>query len=164
MHPRMELTVGKDIFSVCGKCGDTWHVIVAMNEAQVSKVQCKQCSGYHRYRAPAGEANVNRRSSATSRRAAASKAKNAASRRTSAVVTAPQVEPDLSRPVRTYTMRDTYEPGERIEHPKFGRGVVESTSSPGKIDVFFQDGRRTLAHGRGTVGSARVAGHAPRGR
>lgn len=22
----MELAVGKDIFAVCGKCGDTWHV------------------------------------------------------------------------------------------------------------------------------------------
>ena len=46
----MELGVGKDIFAVCGKCGDTWHVIVALEGAKVTKVQCKFCSGYHRFK------------------------------------------------------------------------------------------------------------------
>ncbi|HWB77235.1 MAG TPA: hypothetical protein VG755_19850, partial [Nannocystaceae bacterium] len=46
----MELAVGKDIFGVCGKCGDTWHVIVSLEGKKVTKVQCKFCSGYHRFK------------------------------------------------------------------------------------------------------------------
>ena len=45
-------------------------------------------------------------------------------------------------------MSETYEPGDRIDHAKFGQGVVEATPVPGKMMVFFPTGRRTLAHGR----------------
>jgi hypothetical protein len=60
----------------------------------------------------------------------------------------PLIEPDLALPVRDYAMSETYRTGERIEHPKFGQGVVESFPSPGKMNVFFEDGRRTLAFAR----------------
>ena len=64
------------------------------------------------------------------------------------IIDEPKVDPDLSRPVRGYSMRDAYAPGDRIEHPKFGQGVVESIGDEGKMSVFFEDGRRTLAHAR----------------
>jgi hypothetical protein len=54
----------------------------------------------------------------------------------------------MSRPIRLYKMTEAYEPGDRVEHPKFGQGVVELLSGPGKMTVFFEDGRRTLAHHR----------------
>ena len=40
---RVSLPVGKDIESICGKCGDVWHVVVAKMGEQIAKVQCKQC-------------------------------------------------------------------------------------------------------------------------
>ena len=46
--------VAADIESLCSKCGDVWHVVVAMDKGQVIKVQCKQCQGYHRYQAAQG--------------------------------------------------------------------------------------------------------------
>lgn len=155
----MEAKVGKDVESVCRKCGEVWHVIVSMDAGGViTKVQCKQCSGYHRYKPPEGEDRVDARSKkATTRRIAVSNGakstratsttkKKKATRKASA--NEPLVEPDLSRPVRGYSMRDAYTPGDRIEHVKFGQGVVESVADGGKMNVFFEDGRKTLAHAR----------------
>lgn len=149
----MELAVGKDLFALCGKCGAEWHVIVAKDGGKVTKVQCKQCMGYHRYRVPPGEKDVNksvrRTITSTARGTNGTSTRKTPSRSTRRKADQPLIDPDLSRPVRGYAISDTYEPGERIEHPKFGQGVVESTPAPGKISVFFEEGRRTLVHGRG---------------
>lgn len=151
----MELSVGKDIFAVCGKCGDTWHVIVALDGAKVTKVQCKFCQGYHRFkRSPNDPAAAAAPTPTPARTASASRsssgAKKTAGRKTPAPRRAeePLIDPNLDLPVRDYAMSETYQTGERIEHPKFGQGVVESFPSPGKMNVFFEDGRRTLAYGR----------------
>ena len=50
----MSAGVGADVESLCSKCGDVWHVVVAKDGDKIVKVQCKQCSGYHRYRSPHG--------------------------------------------------------------------------------------------------------------
>jgi hypothetical protein len=137
------LNVGQDLFAMCGKCDAEWHVVVAMDGGKVTKVQCKQCMGYHRYRVPPGEDDVNRH--ATPRRQIASpKRKNGkASASTTSVLA-----PNLKRPVRQYSMTASYEPGDRIAHPKFGEGVVESCPTPSKMLVAFQTGRRILAQGK----------------
>jgi hypothetical protein len=58
------------------------------------------------------------------------------------------VEPDLSRPPRSYTIRESYEPGDRIEHPTLGLGVVQSIAGVGKISVLFDDKKSLLVHER----------------
>src|SRR5262249_25121016 len=50
----MSAGVGADVEALCSKCGDVWHVVVAKVGQQIVKVQCKQCSGYHRYKSPHG--------------------------------------------------------------------------------------------------------------
>ena len=50
----MSAAVGADVEALCSKCGDVWHVVVAKVGAQIVKVQCKQCGGYHRYKSPHG--------------------------------------------------------------------------------------------------------------
>jgi hypothetical protein len=134
--PRMSAAVGADVESLCSKCGDVWHVVVAKVGDRIAKVQCKECGGYHRHRAPGG--------------AQAKKATGARKRTTAAKarIDVPKVEPDLSRPARRYQIDQTYQPGERIEHPTFGTGVVEGSPGTGKIDVFFPSGRRVLAQAR----------------
>jgi hypothetical protein len=138
----MSVAVGQDIESICGKCGDVWHVVVAMVGSQVAKVQCKQCGGYHRHRPPSSSSS----SSSTSRSA---RPRAAAARSTSSSRSQePQVAADLSRPIKPYRFDGDYSPGDRVEHPKFGTGVVEVTSEPGKMQVFFHDGRRVLARAK----------------
>ena len=138
------LTVGKDLFAMCGKCDAEWHVIVAMDAGKVTKVQCKQCMGYHRYRVPPGEVDVNR--NAGVRKIAAPKARK--NGKPVAASTTPVMQPNLKRPVQPYAMTGSYEPGDRIAHPKFGEGVVESCPSQSKMLVSFQTGRRILAQGK----------------
>ena len=153
----MQVAVGKDVEAACRKCGEVWHVIVAVEGGKITKVQCKECMAYHRYRPPEGEERVDTeakpkkaaatRKTATPRKAtgASSSAKGSSKK---AALDEPLVEPDLSRPIRIYRMTESYAPGDRVEHPKFGQGVVELLSGPGKMTVFFEDGRRTLAHHR----------------
>lgn len=135
----MSAAVGADIESLCRKCGDVWHVVVAKVGDRIAKVQCKQCGGLHQHRAP-GAAGA----SAPRRRTAAG---SAPARQAPVVarIPKPAVEADLSRPVRPYSIKDVYEPGDRIDHPKFGTGVVESIASPGRITVFFPEGQKILA-------------------
>jgi hypothetical protein len=58
------------------------------------------------------------------------------------------VEPDFSRPVRSYSIRDSYEAGDRISHTKLGDGVVQGIVGRGKIEVLFGEERKLLIHER----------------
>ena len=143
----MNVAVGKDIYSTCGKCGDVWHVVAAMAGDRVTKVTCKNCMGSHRYKAPKGEVDVNA-SAKTQRRVVTGKRKPA-TRSSAPAADNPLIEANMDRPIQEYSMRTTFEPGDRVAHPKFGMGVVEGTSDPGKMLVFFKTaGRKTLAHAR----------------
>lgn len=136
----MTAKVGADVEAICGKCGDVWHVIVAMVDGRIVKVVCKQCGRQHRYRsstpAPSRPGRV------TARRSAAPRTKRAAAAQQ------PAVEVDPSKPLRVYRMSETYEPGDRVVHPSFGEGVVERLAGKEKIEVFFGGGRRVLAHAK----------------
>jgi hypothetical protein len=131
----MSAAVGADIEALCSKCGDVWHVVVAKVGEDVVKVQCKQCSGYHRYKSPHHESG--------SQKIAAPKA----ARKTKPVerIARPEVQADLSKPSRTYRPTDRYDVGERVDHPTFGQGVVESLDGS-KATVFFATGRKVLVH------------------
>lgn len=135
--------VGADIESICGKCGDVWHVVVAKVGNQIAKVQCKMCGGLHRHRPPNG--STARSTSRSTGRVARSSGGGRKTRGTSKSA-APLIQPNLDKPPQSYSIKQTYAPGDRIEHPRFGSGVVEMSVGPQKIQVFFTTGRRVLAH------------------
>jgi hypothetical protein len=116
-----------------------------MAEGSIAKVQCKQCSGLHRYKDPetASAASKAPKSPAAKRKApTAAERKAAASSKPKSHAT---VDADLSRPTKPYKFSDSFESGERIDHVKFGTGVVEDILDGGKMEVYFPDGRRVLA-------------------
>lgn len=63
------------------------------------------------------------------------------------------VEADPSRPVRRYQTTDSYTPGDSIDHPTLGIGVVQRSAGAGKIKVLFDDTPRLLIHERGSAAS-----------
>jgi hypothetical protein len=128
----MSAAVGADVESICTKCGDVWHVVVAKVGERIAKVQCKECHSFHRYKPPAGTGAARTASAPRARRAAAPPPP-------------PAVAPDLSRAVRRYGASEAYTSGDRIQHPSFGLGVVQGSPGPGKIDVAFPGGNRVLA-------------------
>jgi hypothetical protein len=137
----MSAAVGADIEALCSKCGDVWHVVVAKSGEKIVKVQCKQCSGYHRYKSPHGapaEAKLpsNKRPP-----------KEKVSRDPVERFEKPAVAADLSKPARPYRASERFEVGERVDHPSFGQGIIE-LSEPGKVTVFFAAGRRVLVQSK----------------
>jgi hypothetical protein len=129
------LGVGADIESYCGKCGTTWHVVIAMVEGRVAQVECSRCGKRHKPRAEATAApRPHRRTGEAST--------------PSARASKPMVAPDLSTPPVFYDAKEAYRPGQRIEHPAFGPGVVERVLASNKVQVFFATGSRVLAQRR----------------
>ncbi len=120
------MRVGADVFAQCRRCGETWHVVVAVVPNRKSRVECKQCGGRHGYSTPASEKVLN----PPSRKAHKS------------------VPADPSRPLRSYSRNDHYEAGDRITHPSFGEGVVQSVSGPKKVRILFAMGERVLVQSK----------------
>jgi hypothetical protein len=150
----MSAGVGADVEALCSKCGDVWHVVVAKVGQKIVKVQCKQCSGYHRYKSP-HMAPAEQKLPAAIRPAREAKEpardpSRGAGRGPVERFEKPAVSADLSKPTRPYRASELYETGERIDHPSFGQGVVE-IAELGKITVFFASGRRVLAQARAAV-------------
>jgi hypothetical protein len=131
--------VGADVESICTKCGDVWHVVVAKVGDKIARVHCKECHREHRYKPPGGVSVAPAKAAGVVRRAPSAAAAKKAK------VDEPSVKADLSKPERPYKPTEAFAPGERIAHATFGSGVVESSPGPGKIQVFFPAGRKILA-------------------
>jgi hypothetical protein len=144
----MTAAVGADIEALCSKCGDVWHVVVAKVGEQIVRVLCKECGGQHRYKSPHGVPKEKRQPSLSTPRPAREKAPVERFEK-------PQIAADLSKPARRYAANLSYEVAERVEHPTFGQGVVE-TSEPGKITVFFATGRRVLVQAKEAAGARKL--------
>lgn len=152
----MSAGVGADVEALCSKCGDVWHVVVAKVGQQIVKVQCKQCSGYHRYKSPHGAPPEKKLPAAIRPPKEAGETKTAAAKPAAKPVERfekPAVAADLSKPSRTYRASESFDVGERVDHPSFGQGVIE-LSEPGKITVFFASGRRVLVHAKSAAGAS----------
>ncbi len=132
----MSAQVGADVASLCSKCGDVWHVVVAKVGDQIAKVECKECHGVHRYRDPEGKKKAaTKKKSTTTRKTAAKKAE----------AERPVIEPNMDKPVRDYRITEVFEGGDRVSHVKFGLGVAQHSPGPGKIEIMFDDGPKLLA-------------------
>jgi predicted nucleic acid-binding Zn ribbon protein len=132
------MRVGSDLEAICKKCGDVWHVVIALAARRIAKVECKECGARHRYRAVKGEIGAVRGKPAA----------RATSSRTRSGKKKQPVRADESRPRRDFRMSDTYEVGDRLLHASFGEGVVQEVAGPAKIVVLFDVGSKTLVHGR----------------
>ena len=120
--------VGGEVETRCGKCKENrTHVIIALKEdsGDIARVQCGFCNSNHIYR-PAKVKTVSTRTSSRG------------SKKDSALS-------ESSGPPRPYSMQEKFAIGYRLEHPKFGAGIVMDVRS-GKIDVKFGREMKTLVH------------------
>ena len=152
----MSASVGADVESICSKCGDVWHVVVAKVGDRIVKVQCKQCGGQHRYRPPGTAAKADRSATGGAEKARA-RLKPAAKEASPE----PRGPLDPLSPPRDYRPTELYGVGERLRHPIFGIGVVEVANVPGKMKVRFPTGQRVLAHAKPALSLERRPAMAP---
>jgi hypothetical protein len=137
--------VAKSVYTDCKKCGaERYHTVLAHTSATSAKVECETCHSKKTYKLPsARKAKV----------PGAPKAKSTSPRGASARAAAHEQEyqtllsaaPTDAAP---YNMKMKFTLNQKIQHPKFGVGVVK-TAFNDKVEVVFQDEVRNLVHNRG---------------
>ncbi len=159
------LGAGDRIESRCTRCNDiTGHIIMALVNGSIVKVQCVSCRSEHKYHAPAaerrskkaetvcrvkhGEDRKNALSAirvttpkpAASSRPATRKAQNSALEKE-------QVwQRTLNSTVATatpYSIQASYACGDVVDHPTFGLGVVQTVQGD-RMQLLFREGVKLL--------------------
>jgi hypothetical protein len=139
--------VGGEIEAYCPspRCkADTTHTIISMYEDEVRRVQCVVCGEVHAYRKPRGDA-AEEANDAIPKRSGSRRAnwEDALARAS---------EADLAN-CRPYSVRDNYEEGDVVFHPKFDVGFVSELLPDNKVEILFRDEPRILVHNRGDLAS-----------
>ena len=123
--------LGGEVETRCGKCKEIReHVIAALKEnGEIARVECLTCRSNHIYR----EAKTTTRTTSGRTTTRGTKRDGASGS-------------DSVGPLRPYSMQERFFVGDRLEHQKFGLGVVIEVRA-GKIDVKFGRELKTLIHG-----------------
>lgn len=148
MLAKTKIEIGSEIESICTKCKiPTAHVITGLKGNTITKVMCKICLTYHK---PKYEEKImtSSRGKATAKKASPKslkekKPKTRESRKWNRLLKKVNFEDEEAL---DYHMSETYESDSVIRHPNFGVGVITDVTSKKKIQVFFQDGEKTLVH------------------
>lgn len=139
--------VAKDIWCYSTKeKAFTWHVVVNHDiHGYVDRVQCKVSGSIHKYK----RQNKPVASSST--------AKRTVTRSSSTKVAAPAVDIETvwyngvkawgTKVVKTYSPQNPLQKGDVLEHPVFGKGVVQARRD-NKVDVLFKAGPKTLLNSK----------------
>ncbi len=136
-----DLTAGSEVDSYCLKCKDmTNHMIIAMADGAIAKVQCNACGGRHKYRAAKPSKSTKTKSTAGSRAVASTTLKE---KKAAAAFEALLKGRETSEG-KPYAMTAIFDKNEIINHPTFGLGVVTSIIPANKIEVTFKDGVKIL--------------------
>jgi len=124
-------SAGDIVDARCTKCRKvTNHVIVAMVGTSPNKVQCNTCNGVHQYRSTPPLAKATKQASSS----AGIKPEDWADLRNS-------MNNGLAR---EYDMDKEYRVGTLIRHSSFGLGLVQRIFGSRKMEVLFEDGRKTM--------------------
>ncbi len=149
---------GDQIPSKCSKCGGvTGHIIIALVDGEIAKVECRACKSVHKYRpeVPKQEAKsvVHRVKAGSDRKqvmaqktttsARVTKAQSAKLKDAEAIEKAWRKAVDFSGEAKEYSINGVFVADDLVEHSVFGQGVVQSVTQ-GKMKILFQDGIKLL--------------------
>lgn len=158
---------GGEIDAYCTKCKlDLGHRIIAMVGDEIKKVECRTCGSHHLYRRPKSQREERARileakptlgSASTSGGTAKTAAPRTNSERVRAAEKAEReqltawekaIAGQPASAFKPFRITLTLAEGELVRHSKFGDGVVAKVIDKGKVEILFQDGPRTMAHGQ----------------
>ena len=139
--------IGDMIDSQCGRCHDsTPHKVLTLDaKGRAQRCECEVCHGKHLWRKPRGKEDPDRKRLSSEERATLAAEKAAADAQAAFDVVWAQT--DGQEPT-AYNIRATFEHGQRVTHKKFGDGVVVEVIPPGRVEVRFSDGVRSLVMNR----------------
>lgn len=134
--------VAKTIHLDCKKCGcERFFIVVAHTSATSAKVKCEVCGAQKTYKLPSEKKST----SGAAKKPRVSKSATAAK-----AGHAEEYEKMMSAAggdAANYNMKTGFAAQQKLQHPKFGLGVVR-LATPEKIEVLFQDEVRMLVHNR----------------
>lgn len=140
--------VAKTIYLECKKCeAERYHVVLAHTTATSAKVKCEVCGSTKSYKLP---------KAAKAKKVAAPKkplkpgAKPRVTKQSKIDDHKAEYEKLMSGPGDTvkYNMKSSFPLHTKLDHPKFGKGVIRAAQAD-RIEVIFQDEIRNLVHNRG---------------
>jgi len=126
------LSAGDQIEARCTKCRkNTNHAIITLADEAPVEVQCSACSRQHKYRAPTVAKVPGLRQSLLHKDNERKEWES--------------LRPNMnSAKASEYSMTDSYKVKALINHPIFGLGLVQRLSGAQKIEVLFEDGKKTM--------------------
>jgi hypothetical protein len=136
--------VAQRVYTDCKKCSsERYHVVLAHTSPTSAKVECEVCHSKKTYKLPKTTAEKVKKSSSRPK-----KSPSAESRKSSHQTEYNQLlEDQAAGEVHKYSMKIKFIVLQKVEHPKFGLGVIKSVQSD-KIEVVFPDEIRLLVHNR----------------
>ncbi|MFZ4405360.1 MAG: hypothetical protein ACOYOK_14775 [Pseudobdellovibrionaceae bacterium] len=143
--------VAKTLYTHCKKCeAERYHVVLAHTSATAAKIECEVCGSKKSYNLPKKSSASNRSAMTALGKSTSAKAKGGPTK--ASVAKHAEEYQNLLQSMDaaeslTYSIRAQFAKNIKLQHPKFGLGVVLNTF-PDKIDVIFQDEVRSLVHNR----------------
>lgn len=133
---------GQKIDSQCLKCKRvTNHIIIAMAEEKIAKVECNVCGAKHKYRPP----KIKKPKTVKKKKAVTKKTPKNSISQIKAEAHFEEImeglDPSTAKP---YSMTETFRKDDLIDHSTFGMGLITSTIHPNKIEVTFKVGSKLL--------------------
>jgi hypothetical protein len=132
MKTEVALKLGGTVDSWCGKCKRILaHTIEAIVGQKPARVHCNTCQAQHTYKPyePGAGSVPQPPKTRANRYQALLKGK------------------DMTL-ARSYSTKESYSPGDVMQHPTFGFGVTTAIKDHTKIEVLFESGPKVLVHGR----------------
>ena len=163
------LEPGQRVEARCTRCRDiTGHVIIALVDGHVHKVECCACGSIHKYY-PASSKHAEVKSGPVRVESGKDRARvvkekerrlpqpkpekpklpSRAEQHTARILAELErqwgdaIAKNPSRPV-PYAMSSRFEMGALVEHPSFGLGMVLALTPPDKMEVLFREGIKAL--------------------
>lgn len=136
------IEVGSEVDSWCTRCKLMLaHTVVAMVDGTIEKVECKTCSGKHKYR-PNIPKSRQKKASTTKKKVTRRRKKDPA------VIWEEALEGKDMSQSQTYAMDAEFAAEQVLDHPTFGIGLITEVRAEGKMEVLFKDGPKLLVCNR----------------
>lgn len=139
-----DAAVGGYVDAYCGKCKDvTSHIVLAKVGAKPTRVECRTCHAMHAFK-PSASASASSGKSATGKTRAGTRAAEPKPEEAWAAA----MRQGRGEPIK-YEPGGQYAPGNRLNHARFGEGVVARLNSATVCEVVFKTGTVKLIMGSG---------------
>lgn len=140
--------VAKNIHTFCKKCNaDRYHVVIAHKTATSAKVKCEVCGASKTYSLPKVAKPVKPKVFGAKPRATRKVMTEEARRSSHNAEYEHLIAQHSQTPVQTYSFKTKFELNHKVQHPKFGLGLIKAVQID-RIEVVFQDEVRNLVHNR----------------